>query len=269
MRRSHFKYFFETYFKYPYENLEFSEADCVRKEIASSYECTPDDVDCFFLFTKVLSCKEIQHYGFYRIKESDFYVPFFSHCTESLVTSHVELLFNYNMDNSVFDCKYVALKKEKTLEFYSLIIENIQPFTKKILQSSGLLTLTDPFKRSHVYFDFDFSCYTLEVQNKGFNFNELFSVRYKKDMPFYNTITKKTDTFIDFIIFNYEIGYYIDKKFEHLVINSRDVLKFTKDEMLQQSFSGISAFEGFEYTNINELDALVKEFRKVEKMYVI
>ena len=39
--------------------------------------------------------------------------------------------------------------------------------------------------------------------------------------------------------------------------------------MLQQSFSGISAFEGFEYTNINELDALVKEFRKVEKMYVI
>lgn len=271
MCRSHFKHFFETYFNYPYEKLEFEiwESDSVRKMIANSYECTPDDVDCFYFFSKVLNCKEIQYYGFYRIKESDFYIPFFAHYTESIVTPHVELCFNYNMDNSVFDCKYVPLKKEKTLEFYSLIMDNIQPFTKKILHSSGLFTLTDPFKRSHLYFDFDFSCYTLEVQNKGFNFNELFSVRYKKDMPVYNTITEKTDIFLDLLSCRYEIGYYIEKKFEHLVVDSRDVRKFIKDEMLKQSFSGLTAFGCFDYTTINELDALVKEYRKVEKMYLI
>ena len=271
MRRSHFKYFFETYFKYPYEKLEFEiwESDSVRKMIANSYECPPDDVDCFYFFTKVLNCKEIQYYGFYRIKESDFYIPFFAHWTESIVTPHVEIIFNYNMANSVFDCKHIPLRNEKTLEFYSLIMDNIQPFTKKILQSSGLFTLTEPFKRSLVYFDFDFSRYTLEVENKGFNFNETFTVRYRKDNPVYNTNTGKPDVFIDFISCRYEIGYYVAKKFEQLVVDSTDVLKFTKAEMLHQSFSGMDSFEGFEYTNINELDALVKEFRKVEKMYLI
>lgn len=39
--------------------------------------------------------------------------------------------------------------------------------------------------------------------------------------------------------------------------------------MLKQSFSGLTAFGCFDYTTINELDALVKEYRKVEEMYTI
>lgn len=267
MRRSHFKYFFETYFNYPYEILESWDAASVRKEIAISYECEPDDVDCFFIFSKGLTYryKEIQHYGFYRIKDSDFYIPFFAHCTPSLVTAHVELKFNYDVNNSVFDCRHIPLKKEKTREFYELIMENIQPLIKRILNESGLLVLNESFKRSTIYFDFDFSYFTLEVAHKGHNFNESFSITYKNNMD--NDVT---DAFFHCC---YYLRYCINKKLENLLVNSSNInlykLLFNKDEMLKQSFNGLTDFGCFDYSTINELDKLVKEYRKVEKMYMI
>lgn len=268
MNSSHFKVFFETYFNYAYEKLKFSDAACVRQQIATSYECNQDDIECFFLFTKVINFKEIQRYGFYRTKNSDFYIPFFAHCAEPSITPHVELLFNYNMDNSVFDCQHIPLKKEKTAEFCALVLDNIQPLTKKMFQSSDLFTLTEPLKRTLIYFDFDFSYYTVEIENKGFNFNEVFSVRYKKDLTAYN-VAIGSDLCLDFLSLQYEIGYYIDKELEKLSLQCDHITRFKKDEMLKQSFSGLTAFGCFDYTTINELDALVKEYRKVEEMYTI
>jgi hypothetical protein len=267
MRRSHFKYFFETYFNYPYEILESWDAASVRKEIAISYECEPDDVDCFFIFSKGLTYryKEIQHYGFYRIKDSDFYMPFFAICTPSLVTAHVELKFNYDVNNSVFDCRHIPLKKEKTREFYELIMENIQPLIKKILNESGLLVLNESFRKSSIYFDFDFSYFKLEVAHKGHNFNESFEITYKNNMD--NDVTDA------FFYCRYYLRYCINKKLENLLVSSSNInlynLLFNKDEMLKQSFRGLTDFGCFDYSTINELDKLVKEYRKVEKMYMI
>jgi hypothetical protein len=267
MRRSHFKHFFETYFNYPYEKLELWDADCVRKEIATSYECTLDEVDCFFLFSNPLTYryKEIQHYGFYRIKNSDFYVPFFAHCSPSLVTAHVEMKFNYDINNSVFDFRHVPLKKERTREFYELTMENIQPFIRNILSRSGLLVLDEQFKKSSIYFDFDFSYFTLEVAHRGHNFNESFAITYKNNLD--NDVTDA------FFHCRYYLRYCLNKKVENLQVSSSNInlnnLLFNKDEMLHQSFSGMNDFGCFEYTTIDELDTLVKEYRKVEKMYII
>lgn len=268
MQRSHFKKFFETYFNYPYEKLKFREADCVRQEIATSYECQPDDVECFFLFSNLLHylVKEQKHYGFYRIKGSDIYIPFYAHASSTLITAHVELQFNYNINNSVFDCCHVPLKKEKTVEFYYLVMDNLQPAIKKIINDSDLFTLNLTLKKTAIYFDFDLTCHTLEVTNRCLNFSEFFSIRHNCKMePHMTNVT---------VDFRYDLSYRIDKRSDFLTViskpNKYDVITdFNKSEMFKQSFQGITDFGVLEYTTIDELAKLVKEYRQVEKMYTI
>lgn len=271
MERSHFKQFFEMYFNYPYEKLKFREADCVRQEIATSYECHPDDVECFFLFSKLIHylVKEQQHYGFYRIKGSDFYIPFYAHASSTLITAHVDLKFNYNINNSVFDCYHVPLKKEKTVEFYYLIMENLQPAIKKIINNSDLFTLNLTLKKTAIYFDFDLTCHTLEVTNRCFNFSEFFSIKHSCKME-----PNISNVFVDF---RYDLSYCIDKRSDFLTIISKPtkstnyeiVTVLDKSEMFRQSFQGITDFGVLDYTTIYELAELVKEYRQVEKMYTI
>lgn len=265
MQRSYFKKFFETYFNYPYEKLKFREADCVRQEIATSYECQLDDVECFFLFSKLLHylVKEQKHYGFYRIKGSDIYIPFYAHVSSTLITAHVELQFNYNINNSVFDCCHVPLKKEKTVDFYYLVMDNLQPAIKKILNESDLMVLTEKFKKSSIYFDFDIYYLTLDVAHRGYNFNESFKITTKLG----------NDSSYSFFHGQYYLQYCLDKKVEVLSLTSSNInpnnLLFSKDEMLRQSFNGINNFGCFEYTTINDLDLVVQQYRQVEKMYTI
>jgi len=270
MKRSHFRYFFETYFNYPYEKLDiWTAGDAVHEEIATSYECSMYDVDCFFLFTRMMSGKEIQHYGFYRIKDSDFYMPFFTYCSKETIVCHVELAFNYDINNSVFDCKHIPLKKEKTDEFYSFIMDNLQPLTKKILKDSNIFTLTESFKKSFIYFDFDMSCYTIEVTNRGKNFNEFFSIKWKIG----DLIDNKIRVFDPSASCHYHLKYTVDKKIDQLIMtdssNSIDALNFNKDELLMQSFSGMTGFVDFNYSTIDGLASLVQEYRQVESMYSI
>ena len=280
MDRSHFKNFFERYFNYPYEKLEFKDADCVRKEISASYECQPDEVECFFLFSKMIHycVKEIMHYGFYRIKGSDFYIPFYAHASATLITSHVALEFNYDINNSVFDCCHIPLKKEKTVEFYYLIIDNLQPAIKKTLDESNLFTIELTLKKSTIYFDFDLTCHTLEVNNRCGNFSEFFSIKHNCQMEARFSIRNKCEmpSVMTNIKINssYHLNYCFDKRMDSLSLNIShcefsSIRLFEKAELFKQSFRGIKNFGSLEYTNISELDALVKEYRIVEKMYLI
>lgn len=271
MKRSHFKYFFETYFNYPFEKLDiWTASDAVHQEISSSYDCSMSEVDCFFMFTKMLNQKEIQHYGFYRVKDSDFYMPFFTYCSKERIVCHVELSFNYDIHNSVFDCKHIPLKKEKTAEFYGLIMDNLQPNIKKILNDSNIFTLTESFKKSFIYFDFDMSCYTIEVTNRGRNFNEYFQIKWKIG-DLFNGIRVIDPT----ITCHYHLQYVVDKKVDKLMMTDISNFicglnfNFNKEELLRQSFSGMTGFVDFDYTTIDELSSLVKEYRQVESMYAI
>jgi len=261
MNRSHFKHFFETYFDYPYEKLKFQSADIIKKELSYFYKCPLRQVDCFFLFTRVMSSHEIQLYGFYRINKSNFYIPFFIHQTDFLVTPHVDLAFNYSINNSIFDCVHIPLKKEKTSEFYQRFLKEIHPDIKELIFNSGLTTLLSTVVKSFIIFNFNLSSYTLEISNKGKNFNEYFYLSKKSLLQPYEIEIIKC--------YRYELNYYLKNKKECLFLETNDPANFSKNKMLEQSFSGMSEFGDFDYTNINELNDLVEGYRQLEKMYVI
>lgn len=263
MNRSHFKSFFENYFNYPYEKLKFQNADIIKKELAYFYKCPLSQVDCFFLFTKIIKGHEVELYGFYRINKSDFYIPFFIHCNDYLVTAHVNLLFNYSINNSVFDCDHVPLKKEKTSEFYQQCLKAICPEIKELIFNSDLNTLVSTVLKSIISFSFDLYSYTLEIFNKGKNFNESFYLNRKSKNDYIR------NSFEEQNCYRYELNYYVNNIKEALSLDTDNPLNFNKYKMLEQSFSGMTDFGDFYYNTIDELDSLVKGYRQLEKMYVI
>jgi hypothetical protein len=261
MNRSHFKSFFENYFNYPYEKLKFQSADIIKKELAYFYRCPLNHVDCFFLFSKVVAAHELQYYGFYRIGNSECYIPFFIHQSPFFATPHVNILLDYSINNSIFDCIHVPLKKEKTSDFYNLILENLNPVINATILTSGLNCLNSSVLKTFINFDFDMLNYNLEILNKGKNFNEYFSLS-KKSLPrMYDTEIIKC--------YRYELNYYVKNKKECLFLETNDPANFSKTKMLEQSFSGMTEFGDFDYTSINELNDLVEGYRQLEKMYVI
>lgn len=260
MDRSHFKNFFETYFNYSYDKLKFKSGDIIKKELASFYRCPLNHVDCFFLFSKVISSHERQYYGFYRIGNSEFYIPFFIHQSAFLVTLHVNILLDYSINNSIFDCIHVPLKKGKISDFYNLILENLNPVINETILTSGLNCLNSSILKTFINFDFDMLDYKLEILNKGKNFNEYFYFSEKILSRTYEPIIK---------YYLYEVNYYVKKKKESLFLETNDPANFNKTKMLEQSFSGMTDFCDFNYTSINELNTLVEGYRQIEKMYVI
>lgn len=139
MDKLDFKNFYDTYFNYPYEKLNFLEFDDlvrIQRQIACSYGCRADDVECILLFKNVLPIVkhddgyggfledryDLQFYGFYRIKQADFYIPFNVCIEHRYVLPLIEMDFNLLINNSVFDLIHFPLKKEKTTEFYNQLI---------------------------------------------------------------------------------------------------------------------------------------------------
>lgn len=266
-----FKKFYETYFNYPYDKLisyEFDDLVRIQRQIACSYDCRTDDVECILLFKKISPVikhddgyggfiedrYDLQFYGFYRINKSNFYIPF-NVCIENrYVLPIVQLDLNYSINNSVFDYIHFPLKKEKTEEFYQQLIQHSPFDVSYAVFNSEIMVLAEPIRRRTIYIDFH--NHLFDLCNRGQFFNEHLTVCYKA----YNEIG---------LYFDYELNYYLKSEREHLFIKSKKLSDFNKANFLYQSFSGVDLLCGFHYITINELDALVKRYRQIEEMYVI
>lgn len=271
MDNLHFKAFFEKYFNYAYEKLKFYESSRVSEVIAKSYNCLLSDVECVFVYQKILpqiqtdleyqdeeeqtyEFYESQIYGFYRVLDSEFYIPFFSYLNEKYVLPRIELVLNYQINNSVFDCFHLPIKKEKTPEFYSSIITNLNPTVTRAIETSGIMVLNEPLRRSSIHIDLYLS--QIDLANKGTRFKETLSFCFGA-------------AYEDMLFFHYDLRYYINNQMEHLFVRANNMGDFNKATFLRQSFKCTDIFCDFKYTTIDELDVLVNEYRRVEKMYTI
>jgi len=271
MKSLHFKSYFEQYFNYNYDKLKFYQSERVHEMVAKSYNCSMGDVECIFLHQKILpqiqtdlefqdeeeqnyEFYESQLYGFYRVHQSDFYIPFFAYLNDKYVLPRIELVFNYQINNSVFDCFHLPLKKEKTPEFYKSILANLSPMVKKAIQTSGIMVLDEPLRKSSIHIDLYLS--QIDLANKGTQFKETLSFCFGA-------------SYEDMLFFHYDLRYYINNKMEHLFVRANNMGDFNKDTFLRHSFKSIDIFCNFKYTTIDELDVLVKKYRQVEKMYTI
>lgn len=271
MESLHFKSYFEQYFNYNYDKLKFYQSDRVHEIVAKSYNCSIADVECVFIHQKILpqiqtdleyqdeeeqtyEFYESQLYGFYRVYQSDFYIPFFAYLNEKYVLPRIELVFNYQINNSVFDCFHLPLKKEKTSEFYRAIIDNLNPMVTNAIKTSGIMVLNEPLRKSSIHIDLYLS--QVDLANKGTRFKETLSFCFGA-------------SYDDMLFFHYDLRYYINNQMEHLFVRANNMVNFNKETLLRQSFKWTDIFCDFNYSTIDELDVLVKEYRSVEKMYTI
>lgn len=267
----HFKNFFEEYFNYPYDKLNFlafNDSVRIQTQIANTYKCLPNDVECILLFKKISPIirhddgyggfledrYDFKFYGFYRIRKSNFYVPFNVYLEERYALPFIEFDFNYDINNSVFDLIHFPLKKEKTSEFYYRIIKNLSVDINYVIFESGVMALDEPVKRRTVYIDLYSN--QVELANHGKNFNEQIMMSFNAEPE-------------NYLYFNYDLKYYLNNQCEHLFIYSKLIDDFNKSNFLSQSFNGVDLFCDFNYKTINELDVWVKKYREIEKMYII
>lgn len=270
MHSLHFKTFFETYFNYPYEKLKFYESVLVQQQVANAYHCSVADVECVFVLKKnyveiqsnvrdddeipIFEFYEAKFFGFYRVFQSDFYIPFVAYINPRYVIPRIELEFNHQINNSIFDCIHMPLKKEKTVIFSKKIIDNLTVPVKTAIHSSGVMVLDEPLKKSEIYIDLYSSL--LDIKNQGYQFTELLSMCFDA-------------SYEDMLYAYYNLRYYINNHMEHLFLHVNNMVYFDKEKFLSQTFKGIDIFCDFKYKTIEELDCLVKKYRKVEEMYTI
>jgi len=271
MEQLHFKNFYTTYFNYDYKKLnflEFYDLGRVQEQIACSYGCIAEDVECILLFKKISPIikhddgyggfiedrYDLQFYGFYRIHQADFYIPFNVCIEDRYVLPLIELDFNWAINNSVFDLIHFPLKKEKTTEFCNQLIKYLPVEVSDVVLNTDIMVLAEPVKRKTLFIDFH--NHLFDLVNHGKVFNEHLMLCYKA----YNK---------NGLYFNYDLNYYIKSNREHLFIRAKTLSDFNKINFLQQSFSGVDLLCGFHYSTITELDVLVKRYRQIEEMYVI
>lgn len=174
-----FKVFFEKYFDYPFDKLDFSFSDNLKsymKPLTSLNDAYKVNQVSFFIFGRI-KWSSSMYWGFFKVPNFDFYIPMYLVFSKAYNSPIITFDFNENVYKSIFDDsdKHIYLKKEKRRYFYNKIIRHLpDKYIENVVKNS---VFYEKYKNKYNYkfsFYLDFERHSTEfkggiVGKSGYN----------------------------------------------------------------------------------------------------
>lgn len=251
---SHFKNFFEFYFDYPFEQLEFFLMNQIDIDIAKTYQLDVNDIETFFIHKKNAKNSTVNYYGFFRLKHSDFYIPVDIICIKDYYDPIIDLKFNLTTRNSIFDFKCIPLKYDKTFDYINELMkalpESISEFVSGIEKDFTFLN-TSFMDNFSLYFDLKSSF--LQIKSRSnLHYNELTIA------GFYDDQKRRLD---------YSLNVKGDNELLTMFLSCINIDEFNCHHLLSQSFNNYDSLMTVDSTNFIKMRNQLIQYRKMNLIY--
>lgn len=261
---SDFKQFFDKYFDYDFNKLQFiegldafplfSKSFTVSYLFSKAFSLPITDFEFVYIKKTRFFDNKYNYYGFFRIKSNNFYTPFSVFDTEAFQTPYIEINTLFSVRNSAFEFCFMPIKKTQNLNFIYGVFSNFPPKMQAFLGESRpdilfFLNNSKSFKIS-----FDISRNLLELVNKEKEFVSTLTLKN------FNLLDGRDSSYIDYSLF-------LCKSRTFLELKSSCLESFGLQDLIFNNFPLYDHYQGSEFHDFESFSSIINEVETVSKIY--